>query len=154
MHPNVPSFYILAAAHELDNLAPSAARALLQRGIRSNPDSVDMWKEYVKMELGFIESLRRRWDILGIKTEVDAKGKNKATDNDPSPEEDVEEGAAHKPMDVDEEDTDGSEARQQIMEGAIVRSVIANAAKGKFLGVLCANMTVWLTHLAFSVAQD
>ncbi|KAE9408552.1 hypothetical protein BT96DRAFT_662460 [Gymnopus androsaceus JB14] len=66
LHPNVPALYILAASHELDHLSPSTARTLLQRGIRLNSDSVEMWVEYVKMELGFVESLRRRWQVLGI----------------------------------------------------------------------------------------
>ena len=65
MHPNVPSLYVLAASHELDHLSPSAARTLLQRGLRLNADSVEMWREYVRMELGFVESLRRRWSVLG-----------------------------------------------------------------------------------------
>jgi len=31
-----------------------------------NGESMDMWKEYVKMEMGFIERLRRRWEVLGV----------------------------------------------------------------------------------------
>ena len=33
-----------------------------------NGDSAELWREYVKMELGFMESVRRRWDVLGIET--------------------------------------------------------------------------------------
>ncbi|KAJ7782891.1 U3 small nucleolar RNA-associated protein 6-domain-containing protein [Mycena metata] len=73
LHPDTPALYILAAAHELDHGSPSAARTLLQRGIRINPESVEMWKEYVRMELAFMESLRRRWDVLGL----DEKGKGR-----------------------------------------------------------------------------
>jgi len=58
-----------------------------------------MWTEYVKMELGFVESLRRRWEVLGI---------------------DVSSGA-------DSDDV----AKEEIMKGAIVKSVISSAAKGK-----------------------
>lgn len=140
LHPNNPTFYILAATHELDNLSPSAARSLLQRGIRVNPDSVDMWKEYVKMELGFMESLRRRWDVLGIKldTEPAGKGKQKARDDDDPSRflmEDSEEPAdtyerLEMNVSTEAEDDDGGEARRQILEGAIVKSVIASAAQG------------------------
>ncbi|KAJ3727158.1 U3 small nucleolar RNA-associated protein 6-domain-containing protein [Lentinula raphanica] len=66
LHPHVPTLYILAASHELDLRSPSTARTLLQRGIRLNEKSVEMWTEYVRMELGFVESLRRRWGVLGI----------------------------------------------------------------------------------------
>lgn len=87
------------------------------------------------MELGFVESMRRRWEVLGIKVgEEDAKGKQKEEaqpGTDPSPEVDVTAGEGDK-MDVEEENVDetGSEARKQIMEGAIVKSVITNAAQG------------------------
>ncbi|THH29933.1 hypothetical protein EUX98_g4250 [Antrodiella citrinella] len=119
LHPNVPAFYILAASHELEHLSPSAARILLQRGIRLNGDSVEMWKEYVKMELGFVEGLRRRWEVLGIK--VDLKGKAK--------EKQAEEGDVET-MEVDDiEEDSGEAARREIMNGAIVKTVIANAAK-------------------------
>jgi len=97
MHPNEPSLYILAADHELSHNSPSSARTLLQRGLRINKDSVDLWKEYVKMEMGWVESLRRRWGVLGI-------------DNN---EDDDEEGTS----------------RREIMQGAIVKSVISNASQ-------------------------
>jgi hypothetical protein len=59
--------YIIAASHELDStLSPAGARALLQRGLRINPESVELWTEYVRMELGYCEGLRRRWKVLGI----------------------------------------------------------------------------------------
>ncbi|KAG5730827.1 U3 small nucleolar RNA-associated protein 6, partial [Termitomyces sp. T112] len=62
LHPNQPALYILAASHELNHQSPSSARTLLQRGIRLNAESIELWREYVKMELGFVESLRRRWE--------------------------------------------------------------------------------------------
>lgn len=121
LHPNVPALYILAASHELQHLSPSAARTLLQRGIRLNSDSVEMWREYVKMELGFVESLRRRWDVLGIDLDPKQKGKERANES----EEQVE-----RMQDQAEEDNDeGEKARRDIMKGAIVKSVIANAVK-------------------------
>ncbi|KAL7281262.1 hypothetical protein ACG7TL_004570 [Trametes sanguinea] len=137
LHPNVPALYVLAASHELEHLSPSAARALLQRGLRLNSDSVEMWREYVKMELNFVESLRRRWSVLGI----DLKGKGKDTGkgkgsgrNTGAESEDsgLEDGnGAEDDMQVDgEEDLDEDEAaRKQIMEGAIVKAVISNAVK-------------------------
>ena len=50
-------------------MSATGARTLLQRGIRINGDSMDLWIEYVKIEMGFIERLRRRWEVLGIETE-------------------------------------------------------------------------------------
>lgn len=84
----------------------------------------------MRMELGFIESLRRRWDVLGI----DEKGKKKAVDDDPS-----ERIMGHSGEDQEilmEDDLDayegdeGRAARLQIMDGGIVKSVISSAALG------------------------
>jgi len=69
LHPQESGLYILGAAHELDQMSATGARTLLQRGIRINGESMDLWKEYVKMEMGYIERLRRRWDVLGVEME-------------------------------------------------------------------------------------
>ena len=69
LHPQESGLYIMGAAHELDHMSATGARTLLQRGIRINGDSMDLWKEYVKMEMGFIERLRRRWEVLGVEKE-------------------------------------------------------------------------------------
>ncbi|TBU29581.1 U3 small nucleolar RNA-associated protein 6-domain-containing protein [Dichomitus squalens] len=139
LHPNVPALYVLAASHELEHLSPTAARALLQRGLRLNSDSVEMWREYVRMELGFVESLRRRWSVLGIdmqrKGEDAGSGKGKGKERE-SGTDDIwsgigdEEGEADG-MDVDAEQdlTEDEVARRHIMEGAIVKSVISSAVK-------------------------
>ncbi|KAG9099531.1 U3 snoRNP protein [Ceratobasidium sp. 370] len=72
LHPTFPSLYIIAASHELENThSPTGARALLQRGLRVNPESVALWTEYVRMELGYCEGLRRRWKVLGLDNTVD-----------------------------------------------------------------------------------
>lgn len=79
-----------------------------------NGESIDMWIEYLKMELGFVETLRRRWETLGIK-----------------------EGAG-----LLDEEYGGAEARRAVMEGGIVESVITSAGKGK--GVFVLMVKTWL----------
>ncbi|KAI0073382.1 hypothetical protein K474DRAFT_1721714 [Panus rudis PR-1116 ss-1] len=124
LFPNIPTFYILAAAHELEYLSPSAARSLLQRGIRMNNDSVEMWREYVKMELGFVESMRRRWSVLGI--DVDGKDKGKGKERISA----ISEGEAEQmQVDAEEEGDESEAARREILQGAIVKSVISSAVK-------------------------
>lgn len=71
------------------------------------------------MELGFVEGLRRRWDVLGINLGVQAKGNAKEMPLD------LEE--SENQMQVDEDDRDAM--RRAIMEGAIIKSVISSAAK-------------------------
>lgn len=125
--------YILAASHELSHLSPSAARTLLQRGIRLNTDSVEMWREYVKMELGFIEGLRRRWDVLGIQIGQDEKGKEKALEMPLELGADEAQAAADQMHQNGGTEDNGDVTRKAIMDGAIVKSVISSAAKGECL---------------------
>ncbi|KAI3597017.1 u3 small nucleolar rna-associated protein 6 [Moniliophthora roreri] len=123
LHANTPSLYIIAAQHELSHLSPSTARSLLQRGIRLNPDNIEIWREYVKMELAFIESLRRRWDVLGIKNE---KGKEKEKLLD------IAEGSDAGDLTITEGDPsldEGTTARQEILDGVIVKTVISSAVR-------------------------
>ena len=57
------------------------------------------------MELGFAETLRRRWETLGIKN-----------------------GTA---VDIGVDDQNGDAARREILDGAIVKEVLRDAVKGK-----------------------
>lgn len=65
-HPKVPGLWIYAAAWEFDhNLNVAAARALMQSGLRACPDSEDLWVEYLRMELTYLNKLRARKVALG-----------------------------------------------------------------------------------------
>ena len=139
LHPHVPSFYILAASHELSHMSPSAARSLLQRGLRLNSDSVDMWREYIRMELGFIEGMRRRWNVLGISTKEDERthvGVEPDIDMDGNDETVVVGEQREKPPDeviaAEKGGDEGEAARKAIMDGAIVKSALSSAAKGVY----------------------
>ena len=113
---------MLAASHELANGGMSAARVLLQRGLRLNADCVEMWREYVRLELGFVEALRRRWDVLGISLgESSDRGRGQGQ---------AQESQGER-IDRAEEAAMGDEARGAIMDGAIVRQAIDGAAKGE-----------------------
>ncbi|OCH92458.1 hypothetical protein OBBRIDRAFT_791201 [Obba rivulosa] len=136
LHPHVPSLYILAAAHELAHLSPASARALLQRGLRLNADSAALWREYVKMELGFVEGLRRRWGVLGIDVGARPEGKGKGREAEDVEMGDAEDGEGARERErtriegeAEEEGEEGERARRAIMEGAIIKSVIDSAVK-------------------------
>ncbi|KAF8410733.1 hypothetical protein HHK36_003270 [Tetracentron sinense] len=65
-HPKVPGLWIYAAAWEFDhNLNVDAARALMQSGLRACPNSEDLWVEYLRMELTYLNKLKARKDALG-----------------------------------------------------------------------------------------
>ncbi|KAJ3984445.1 U3 small nucleolar RNA-associated protein 6-domain-containing protein [Lentinula detonsa] len=141
LHPNAPSLYILAASHELTHLSPSTARSLLQRGVRFNSDNVGMWTEYVKMELGFVESLRRRWDVLGINGELKTgsqKIKAVVSENDHFLDVDMDGGIVSAGVveardteweRLDQEGDEGAAARKQILDGVIIKAVIDSAVQ-------------------------
>lgn len=57
------------------------------------------------MELGFVETLRRRWETLGIKNST--------------------------AVDLEIDDQNGDAARQEVLDGAIVKEVLRDALKGK-----------------------
>ncbi|EJD02750.1 uncharacterized protein FOMMEDRAFT_146600 [Fomitiporia mediterranea MF3/22] len=132
LHPNSPALYILAASHELNHLSHSAARVLLQRGIRLNGDSVELWREYLKMELGFVESLRRRWDVLGLKVQ---KGRSSSGEDASQEELEVDHlqdnptAKSTKNPSSEQDIGDDEQARKEILNGALVRTVISSAIK-------------------------
>ncbi|XP_075486834.1 uncharacterized protein LOC142526370 [Primulina tabacum] len=65
-HPKVPGVWIYAAAWEFDqNLNVSAARSLMQNGLRVCPASEDLWIEYIRMELTYLNKLKARKVALG-----------------------------------------------------------------------------------------
>lgn len=56
-----------AAGFSLEGTASARTNILL--GIRMIPKSHDLWREYIKLELGWVEGLRRRWQVLGVNIE-------------------------------------------------------------------------------------
>lgn len=58
--------WIYAAAWEFDsNLNVAAARALMQNGLRACSTSEDLWVEYLRMELTYLNKLKARKVALG-----------------------------------------------------------------------------------------
>ncbi|PVG02629.1 hypothetical protein CPB86DRAFT_794033 [Serendipita vermifera] len=107
LHPTSTALYVLAAQHELEQGSPSAARNILQQGIRLNNQNTDLWCEYVKMEISWCEILRRRWETLGISQDASPK------DN----------------SDTREMQNDLEATRMQVLNGAIVKEVLTNALR-------------------------
>lgn len=191
LHPMQPALWLSAADYELNTHAdPSAARALLQRGIRTNKltdtaalsaesvkaqktgrgaralrdpgalrwhvspyeqDVLRMWVEYMRMELVFIERLRRRWRVLGMESDVEpreqgaeAAAQSVALDDESDEDEETAAAEAEVDADVPQEETDTQPApkagirpaagmvippgHQQIMSGAIPLVLLRSAS--------------------------
>ncbi|KAI8641014.1 U3 small nucleolar RNA-associated protein 6-domain-containing protein [Parasitella parasitica] len=66
-HPNNASLWIMAATWENEHNANiAAARILLQRALRLIPESQELWHEYFRLELLYVEKIKLRRRILGI----------------------------------------------------------------------------------------
>lgn len=69
LHPAVPGLWIYASVWEAEhNSNITAARALMQQGLRTCPKSETLWLEYFRMELIFAEKVKARRLVLGIST--------------------------------------------------------------------------------------
>ncbi|OLL24297.1 U3 small nucleolar RNA-associated protein 6 [Neolecta irregularis DAH-3] len=65
--PSQPALWILAAQHELDHtLSISAARILMQRGLRFHNQCTHLWIEYGRLELIYCSKIFGRRKILQI----------------------------------------------------------------------------------------
>ena len=79
--PSSSSSTAKISAEEQDELANSyaiegtqPARTTLLLGLRMLPKSQDLWREYIKLELQWVEVLRRRWKVLGIGSDAGPEG--------------------------------------------------------------------------------
>lgn len=77
LHPTMPSVWIMAAKYELDTHgAIKAARAIMQRGLKVNGQKMEMWVEYMKLELIYVAQLLARRRVLGLITEAQQRAEN------------------------------------------------------------------------------
>ncbi|WVW82805.1 hypothetical protein I302_104816 [Kwoniella bestiolae CBS 10118] len=95
------------------------ARTTLLLGLRLVPQSRDLWREYIKLELGWVEALRRRWKALGIKDDID-QGQSQQTEEDGVDQDALRGGAGA----FGEE---GEEARKSILAGQLVIHALTSA---------------------------
>lgn len=95
----------LANSYAIEGTQP--ARTTLLLGLRMLPKSHDLWREYIKLELQWVEVLRRRWKVLGI------------------------EGAAGEIVGGEGAfGQDGEEARKAILGGQLVLQAVKSALEG------------------------
>ncbi len=72
LFPLVADLWILAADWEFSNDCNMvAARSLMLRGIRSNPQSTKLWLEYFRLELMYLAKIRARLDLVKHKEQED-----------------------------------------------------------------------------------
>lgn len=74
LHSHKPEIWVAAAKWQLEeNASVEMSRKLLQRGLLFNNKSCVLWREYFRMELIFVDKMRKRKEVLGIKEEKDGE---------------------------------------------------------------------------------
>lgn len=167
LHPLEPILYILLSQHYLDPLPPShkrqtaasssqhsspgfsienipPARKTLLLGLRFLPNNIDLWIEYVKLELGWVEALRRRWNVLGILDQVmsqdhsdktiDAAQVEGGQDFTLDPTDNSQRNGDEDEMETVDEGagafgSTGEDARKQLINGDLVLTILQSSFK-------------------------
>lgn len=155
LHPTKADIWLLAIRFEADGTGPNAreggigggnidaARKLVMRALRfmraaPKEEALKIWLEWIRLEISFMERMRKRWEILGIKDamsgeqnvktdEMDVDGDAAAlpaADADLVSEAKEVEALAKTAGDVQHSARQGEHA---VLKGAIVKVVITNA---------------------------
>ncbi|WWC89825.1 uncharacterized protein L201_004753 [Kwoniella dendrophila CBS 6074] len=98
------------------------ARTTLLLGLRLLPQSRDLWREYIKLELGWVEALRRRWKLLGIKDSLTTTEHQDQIEGD---SEGIDQDALKGGEGAFGEE--GEEARKSILAGQLVIHALSSA---------------------------
>ncbi|CAG8509378.1 159_t:CDS:10 [Ambispora leptoticha] len=145
LHPTKPELWILAAKWEFESNANIvAARVLMQRGLRFNNASKQLWQEYFKLELLYVEKITTRRKILGILSKEPKKNSEEELEIEERPDienmirlpkltgEDLYLYENKKPLtsEIDEKHIEKlKEDNNKMLQGAIARTVFENAIK-------------------------
>lgn len=158
MHPTHTPYWIMASQWESEGDRKGmgggnaeAARRLCMRALRflkgkkgekegmEGPEEA-IWREWIRVEVSFVEKLRGRWQVLGLgkgkggKEIIRVKGANGEADEGDEEEEEIQLPTTEEGDDQDaqlaEEMTEQAKSGQEaLLDGAIVRLVIDNLLK-------------------------
>lgn len=130
LHPTMPGLWSYAAAWEFERQGNvPAARKLMQRGLRNCPQSEELWLDYFRMELLFVNKLRERRVVLGLATGEPEAGEPLPTEGA------MEEGAAGGEGDGGAEGsiaaaaTSAKKALAAVLGGAVAKVVYIEALR-------------------------
>lgn len=131
LHSTVPGLWVYASVWESEqNSNVTAARALMQQGLRLCPKSEVLWLEYFRMELIFAQKLKARRLILGLDPARDSLKVQDAcatADNGEDPHGQVLESRRRNSEASEGQKTGRSLAAQQTLGCKIARSIFQNA---------------------------
>lgn len=134
-----------------DGVSDTATLALQSRPTSSTRNILDLWIQYFRMELVFLERLRRRWAVLGINAtsqptqsdSVDAQGVARLPEGEESDQEDGDddasggESALQKIRQADQDEDEGAAhgasaaaaatAPSKVLSGALPLAIFSSA---------------------------
>lgn len=145
-HPSHPDFWVMASRFEADGDTDGkgggnvdGSRKLLMRGLRflKGEDSLPLWREWIRVELSFIQAMSERHIALGLRQRSMLTEAKDLTEMDP---------AAQTTMDLDQLDEEPDEVNEvsqdiqmaeskgqkALQSGALVKVVLSNAFKCTF----------------------
>ena len=74
VHSDKPRLWVAAAKWEFEeNNNPDNGRQIMLRGLRFLPTSWVLHREYVKLELLYVEQLKKRSELLGVNKSEDVE---------------------------------------------------------------------------------
>jgi len=129
MHPLCEEFWIRAAVYEFEKRSSTVtARKLLQRALRFNNKSHELWIQYTRLEVCYMEKLRQHDGMQGLE-EISV--------NDPAME---QLGQGESQLD-DATDVDPQTVQKRAMEG-ILRGSIPSAVFKSAMDAVPGNVTL------------
>lgn len=158
LHPTNSTIWLLAIRFEADGTARhaesgeagigggniDAARKLAMRALRfmkgaKDADAQRIWEEWIRLEISFVERMRKRWEILGIQDAMNGKA-NIALDAANTGDDGLQEGenkmavdpvadGEDKALEAAQEDVEVAQqkGKNAVLDGAIVKAVLSNA---------------------------
>ncbi|KAK9480553.1 U3 small nucleolar RNA-associated protein 6-domain-containing protein [Lipomyces japonicus] len=110
LHPGKPELWILAAQYEIDeNANLKAARNLLQRGLKFNPESRHLVQEYGKLESNINKLIERRGLLPKSIEKIKSGISQIESDDDDDDDEEYEEGNKKDAEEGDDDNGSGED---------------------------------------------
>ena len=167
LHPTKADIWLLAIRFEADGTGPQAkdggigggnidaARKLVMRALRfmkaaTREDALKIWLEWVRLEISFMERMRKRWEILGIDDTMSGEQNMKPDEMEVDGETDALPDPKVDLVTVSKEDSElaktagdvqstAQKGQHAVLSGEIVKVVIQNA-----LACECSSFLVFL----------
>lgn len=143
-NPTSSAIWLLAIRFEADGTKTASgsggvgggnidsARKLCMRALRftkagTPEDSRKIWIEWIRLEISFIERMRKRWELLGIQDAVSGNANMEDADMETAAVNDTEADEFKAGAQIADAQKQGQSA---VLEGAIVEVVMNNAFAG------------------------